>query len=140
MKNCELEVHIKNEHVKVKEYTCDMCDKIFVLKWRLLKHQETHKDPTRRKCHYFNNEKDCPFEEIGCMFAHEDSEFCKFDQICCKKLCFYQHTKSYCKTLLTSKVWSCHEMESSRIFKTSSLKKMSECEDYVDNLECVECM
>ena len=94
MKNCELEVHIKNQHTKVEEYTCDMCDKTFVLKWRLVKHQENHNDPTRRKCHYFNNEKDCPFEEIGCMFAHEESEVCKFDQMCSKKRCSYRHTTS----------------------------------------------
>ena len=118
MKNCELEVHIKNQH-EVKEYTCDFCDKTFVLQWRLLKHQENHTNPTWKKCHYFNNEKDCPYEEIGCMFAHEASEICKFGQMCSNKLCSYQHTSK---------------------FKTSTPKKMKECEDCVDKSECVECI
>ena len=139
MKNCELEVHIKNQHKKVKEYTCDLCDKTFVLEWRLIKHQENHKYPTRIKCHYFNNEKDCPFEEIGCMFAHEESGVCKFGQMCGKKLCSYQHTTSQYKTQGRSKVWSYHEMESS-IFKTSTPKKINECEDCADKSECVECI
>ena len=45
-----------------------------------------------KKCHYFNNRKTCPFDEIGCMFAHETSEMCRFDKICNNKLCPFQHT------------------------------------------------
>ena len=139
-KNCQLEVHIKNQHDIEKEYTCELCDKTFVLKWRFLKHQESHTDPTRRKCHYFNNEKDCPYEKIGCMFAHEASEICKFGKMCCKKLCSYQHTKSLYKTQERTKTWSYHGMESSSIFRTSTPKKMNECEDCADKTECVECI
>ena len=137
-KNCELELHIKNQH-EVKEYTCDSCDKTFVLKWRLLKHQENHKNPTWTKCHYFNNEKDCPYEEIGCMFAHEASEICKFGPMCSNKLCSYQHTTSQYKTQVRPKVWSYQKMEPS-MFKTSTPKKINKCEDCADKSECVECI
>ena len=92
MKHCELELHIKRQHQTEKDYECELCDKRFVLKWRMLKHQESHRDPRQKKCHYFNNRKTCPFDELGCMFAHETSEMCKFDNICCNKLCPFQHT------------------------------------------------
>ena len=91
MKNCKLEVHIRNEHEHVKDYKCDVCDKGFVLKWRMLKHQDCHRGPGKKKCHFFNNRKTCPFEEIGCMFAHEASEICRFDNICDNQLCPFQH-------------------------------------------------
>jgi hypothetical protein len=29
-------------------------------------------------CHYFNNDKKCPFEELGCKFLHSVSQICKF--------------------------------------------------------------
>ena len=39
----------------------------------------------------FNNEKVCPFEEVGCKFLHEASEVC-FNKGSCKiKLCPYKH-------------------------------------------------
>ena len=47
-----------------------------------------------KKCHYFNNKKKCPFEDLGCMFAHRDSEICKFDQMCSKNLCSYKHSNN----------------------------------------------
>ena len=131
-KNCDLEVHIRNEHQTLNDFMCDMCDKRFVLKWRFLKHQEIHKDQNRRKCHYFNNDKYCPFEEIGCMFAHEASEICMFDEICSKKLCAYKHTGSQNKNEESRKVCSYSEMKLS-MFKTSTPKKMNyECEDCED--------
>ena len=33
---------------------------------------------TDKHCHYFNNGKNCPFEELGSTFLHELSELCKF--------------------------------------------------------------
>jgi hypothetical protein len=34
----------------------------------------------------------CPFEEMGCMFAHETSDMCKFDKKCTRNLCSFGHT------------------------------------------------
>lgn len=89
--NCELEVHIKTHHLENTEYRCNLCDKTFVLKWRLSKHLQYHSSETKKKCHYFNNEKICPYEDIGCMFDHEMSEICKFGEFCANKLCSYKH-------------------------------------------------
>ena len=69
-KNCELELHLKERHDEIEMFNCNKCEKKFVLKWRLTKHQEIHYNPLVIKCHYFNNNKCCPFEEIGCMFEH----------------------------------------------------------------------
>ena len=88
--NCELEVHIKTQHTDNTKYGCDICDKKFVLKWRLSKHLQTHSIKTTKKSHYFNNGKVCPYQYIGCMFAHEVSEICKFGQVCKNKLCSLQ--------------------------------------------------
>ena len=71
-KNYHLEVHLKTDHKPRELHKCDHCDKEFILKWRLLKHKRTHDKIALQKCHYFNNNLTCPFEEeMGCMFAHE---------------------------------------------------------------------
>ena len=41
-------------------------------------------------CHYFNNEKDCPFEG-RCIFAHEESPECRFGQTCERVMCMFSH-------------------------------------------------
>ena len=91
---CDLEVHIKTKHEAFQDYKCDHCDKTFVLKWRLQKHEKNHTRTALKKCHYFNNNIACPFEDLGCMFSHELSGACRFDRKCPTKLCSYQHTKS----------------------------------------------
>ena len=93
-----MEIHI-SEHNTPKEFKCDICEKSFYLEWRLRKHLENHKDTLKVFCHYFNNEKVCPFEEIGCKFIHKDSKPCKNGGKCEKKLCQFRHnTKEVNKT------------------------------------------
>ena len=72
-KICELETHIMDSH-EYKPFECTKCDKTFVLKWRLTKHRSGHE--TEFFCHYYNNEKECPFDKVGCKFRHEISPFC----------------------------------------------------------------
>ena len=48
--------------------------------------------------HYFNDGKVCPCEDIGCMFAHELSDICKFDQTCRNELCSYKHREKIDKS------------------------------------------
>ena len=93
-RKCDLEVHIKTKHETSEDYKCDQCDKTFVLKWRLQKHVKNHARMVLKKCHYFNNNIACPFEDLGCMFSHELSGACKFDRKCSTKLCSYQHSKA----------------------------------------------
>ena len=64
-KNCELEKQIMNQH-DYNPFKCEKCDKSFVLKWRLRKHLSGHE--AEAFCYYFDNEKECPFDKIGCKF------------------------------------------------------------------------
>ena len=50
--------------------------------------------PNIKFCHYFNNGKICPFEKLGCMFSHQDSEICYFGVRCMNKLCQFKHTEN----------------------------------------------
>ena len=48
---------------------------------------------TKTYCHYFNNNKVCPFNDIGCMFKHSESDKCRFGENCQFKLCQFRHHK-----------------------------------------------
>ena len=85
-----LEKHMKS-HDNVKLFKCNICEKDFVMKWRLEKHVNSHKEQTRW-CHFFNNFKTCPFDDVGCIFKHQESPECKFDKHCNVKLCAYKHS------------------------------------------------
>ena len=90
-KMIQLEEHIIKTHKEeIIKYKCDFCSEGFVMKWRMLKHKEGHKSPIK-KCHYFNNGKQCPYESIGCMFEHEESVTCKYNTDCKHKLCQFKH-------------------------------------------------
>ena len=88
-KNSDLEVHLEecNEHIEIIHVTN-------VTKWRLKKHVKSHADENIKFCHYFNNGKICPFEKLGCMFSHQDSEICYFGVRCMNKLCQFKHTQN----------------------------------------------
>ena len=87
--NFKLEIHLRT-HNEAETFGCDICAKTFVLKWRLRKHKSVHE--TTRYCHYFNNAKLCPFEELGCKFLHEWSEACKVKK-CTNSLCQFTHNE-----------------------------------------------
>ena len=87
-----LEHHMMTVHSTGKQYKCDICKSSFVVEWRLRKHMDNHKKLNVRKCHYFNNMKDCPFLNLGCKFLHEKSNLCKYDGSCKSKKCQYTHT------------------------------------------------
>ena len=92
----KLEKHMTS-HQEVKEYACNICEKTFYMEWRLKKHMTLHDNTYRKKCHYFNNDKNCPFFEVGCMYAHEISEECKFGSKCLRQLCQFRHPEKKCK-------------------------------------------
>ena len=85
----ELEIHLKTHDVET--FKCTKCEKSFYLKWRLEKHMTGHEKLDSKFCHYFNNNKKCPFEQIGCMFKHAKSSKCWFKTQCKNKLCQYAH-------------------------------------------------
>ena len=86
-KNNELELHLQS-HSQAEKFKCSICGKSFVLKWRLEKHKNVH--TTNKFCHYFNNQKFCPYEAIGCKFKHERAPICKFSN-CLNTLCQFEH-------------------------------------------------
>ena len=91
--NSDLESHMTRNHQAAKTFKCAKCNKSFHLKWRLEKHQEIHNPENTeglKHCHYFNNGKTCPYEEIGCQFLHMKSKECRFDN-CRNKLCPFTH-------------------------------------------------
>ena len=85
-----LEIHLK-EHDTIKEFKCDKCDKDFFLKWRFDSHMRGHNEIRRKFCHFFNNDKNCMFAEVGCKFKHELAGNCKFGLLCRNNLCQYRH-------------------------------------------------
>ena len=89
--NHELEEHLLNAHKETKLFSCVQCNKNFVLKWRLTKHMREHQQLNIRKCHYFNNNKECPFSKIGCKFSHEIAPECKYGSLCERTKCQYRH-------------------------------------------------
>ena len=89
-----LEHHMKDEHGTIQKYQCDECGKTFHFKWRLENHTKMHNIETKdkiRKCHYFNNKKNCPFEMLGCKFRHEESTNCKYNDKCKFDKCQFRH-------------------------------------------------
>ena len=89
-RKCDLEEHNAEKPEIKGNYSCDKCEKVFVLKWRRNKHRESHDKPSK-KCHYFNNKKTCPFEKLGCMYEHTYSGPCTYGKKCSNKLCMFQH-------------------------------------------------
>ena len=86
LENHELEIHENR-----KEFKCENCGLSFMSKWIYNKHIVMHQQTRIRRCHYFNNEMDCPFMKNGCKFLHEQSEICKFGQYCRGTMCQYRH-------------------------------------------------
>ena len=85
-----LENHME-EHGLVKSHPCEVCGKDFHLKWRLKKHMQNHDACSDVPyCHYYNNNKRCPYFKVGCMYKHESSGRCKSVN-CKRQMCPYEH-------------------------------------------------
>ena len=89
----KLEFHMKS-HEHFENLKCSDCDKTFLLRWRLNRHRALHGNLKIKCCHYFNNGKPCPYEEIGCKFRHVDAPDCKYQEQCFQNLCPYKHEKT----------------------------------------------
>ena len=88
-------MHMKS-HNTIKQYSCDQCEQSFYVDWRLDKHKRMHSNSKVTSCHYYNNGKVCPYEELGCKFWHQKSSFCTKKDRCQNHLCQYQHEKNTC--------------------------------------------
>ena len=72
-RNSDFEKHMEEKHKAKKTKKCSICGKMFLLEWRLKKHVDIHEKKTR-KCKFFLSKEVCPFDDIGCKFAHSDHE------------------------------------------------------------------
>ena len=75
--NHELENHMRSLQLE-KQFKCEKCPQELFLEWRMKKHAKGHNGQVLRKCHFFNNNKCCPYELIGFKFLHQTSENCRF--------------------------------------------------------------
>ena len=90
--NYKLEEHLTGVHGMRKRFECTECESKFVLQLRLKKHLEGHTNKIAIKtCHYYNNDKNCPYEKIGCKFLHKKAKICKFSSECSRTMCQYRH-------------------------------------------------
>ena len=94
---CEKTFKIKQQledHVKIHtKYPCDDCDKVFNYEVTLQRHVEAAHESCELFCHYYNNNKDCPYND-QCVFIHEESDECKYGKACERMLCMFKHDES----------------------------------------------
>ena len=82
-----------NSHLKVcKVNKCDQCDKSFKYIEIKKKHVQISHENFKIYCHFFNNEKTCPYD-AECVFLHEDSPKCKYGDSCERMYCMFKHEK-----------------------------------------------
>ena len=80
-----------NAHLKThKMHACENCDKTFKYKDILEKHIKIAHGDIKLYCHFFNNEKQCPFQD-KCIFLHENSSQCKYGNLCERTNCMHRH-------------------------------------------------
>ena len=60
-----LDDHMGKNHVI---FACEECEKEFKYEAVLGKHRESVHEDTKFDCHYFNNDKECPFEDQCIIF------------------------------------------------------------------------
>ena len=148
----DLESHIKSNHVNHNVFQCDQCGKSFVLKWRLGKHLNLHTGNSVKHCHFFNNDKKCPFEVLGCKFLHSKAKVCKAGQNCQRRLCPLRHSEDELDTdsdVITT-IGDDHtnetegrdtsEFHADEPLLTSTPQKVQyECEECINKTQCTDC-
>ena len=85
----QLDLHEKRHE----KFECEECEMEYNFESLLEKHNEAVHGSMKIFCHYFNNDKDCPFDD-QCIFAHEESPACKYEKGCERIMCMFQHEKS----------------------------------------------
>ena len=98
-----------------------------------------------KPCHYYNNEKLCPYDELGCKFLHSVADKCKFGQKCKRRLCPNRYEK---RGNLGSDIDSTIDnAENGEIFETETdfdtimtstpKRRTFNCEECIDGLQCM---
>ena len=76
-----------------KKFECDECDKVLRFEALLEKHKEAAHEDVEQFCQFFNNDKDCSFDD-ECIYLHEESENCKQAHSCERKLCMFKQVQA----------------------------------------------
>ena len=71
-------------------FHCEHCDKTFRFEDIKEKHIKVSHEQAKLYCHYFNNSKCCP-NGLECVFLHEESDICKYNDLCERNLCMHKH-------------------------------------------------
>ena len=94
--HCEREFDEKwklSAHLRTcKNNKCDVCDKTFKYEDLKKKHMLITHENFKIYCHFFNNEKTCPYNK-DCVFLHENSTVCKYGAACERNYCMFKHKK-----------------------------------------------
>ena len=85
-------------------------------------------------CHYFNNDKECPFEEIGCKFKHNISPPCKSEG-CNNLLCQYRHSYSSVSFMQKTDVFD----KENSFFTSTPKRQRLQSEKCDEKSQCEEC-
>ena len=75
-----------------KKFNCEQCEKSFRYLDIKKKHVLIQHENVKLYCHYYNNQKTCPFDDES-IFLHEDARYCKYDLICERNYCMFKHRK-----------------------------------------------
>ena len=116
--------------------------------WRLKKHMRLHTEKNILHCHYFNNNKSCPFEEHGCKFIHAASNFCTFGTTCSRRLCPSRHQEEKSHGVDDPKSGvdkDITEIDDDTIHDDSSFVTSTprngrfQCEECINQTQCTDC-
>ena len=69
---------------------CNICEKTFKYQDILEKHIKIAHENAKLYCHFYNNDKNCPFN-LNCIFLHEDSSQCRYGKLCERTYCMFKH-------------------------------------------------
>ena len=107
-----------------------------------------HRQNNIKPCHCFNNEKTCPFNELGCKFQHSVAEKCKFGKKCNRRLCPNKHEKTGniesdiengTDDTDNSEVFETKETDLDTMMTSTPKKRKVQCEECIDGQQCIDC-
>ena len=111
-----------------------------------------HTEEFIKHCYYFNNNKNCWFEELGCKFLHAEAKKCGFGSKWKRRLCPLRHHEedNAQSDVNFSKVDQHEDVEESNMsseefqpgesFLTSTPQKIKyECEECINKTQYTDC-
>ena len=88
------EMQLNRHKKKHGEFPCEKCDREYNFEGVLEKHIDVVHKSMKIFCHFYNNNKECPYEE-QCIYAHEESNDCMFGNDCERIMCMFKHEEHH---------------------------------------------